>query len=68
MPYKRKRGQHQNKIVRRQMNYQTTRNKRWVVERTNSWYNRFRKLFVPIRKESRKLLGSGATIMQYHYI
>ena len=31
MPYKKIRGQ--NKIVRRQMNYRTAKNKRWVVER-----------------------------------
>jgi len=31
MPYKRKRGQ--NKMVRRQKNYRTAKDKRWVVEK-----------------------------------
>ena len=34
IPYKRKRGQ--GKMVCHQMNHQTAKNKRWVVERTNS--------------------------------
>jgi putative transposase len=55
IPYKRKRGQ-QNKIVHQRM-YQTTRNKRWVVERTNSWHNRFRKLFVRYEKKVENYLG-----------
>jgi putative transposase len=55
IPYKRKRGQ-QSKIVR-QMNYQTAKNKRWVVERTNSWHNRFRKLFIRYEKKVENYLG-----------
>jgi putative transposase len=55
IPYKRKRGQ-QSKIVR-QMNYQTAKNKRWVVEKTNSWHNRFRKLFIRYEKKVENYLG-----------
>ena len=43
IPYKRNRGQ---KIEARcQKKYPTAKKKRWVVERTNSWHNRFRKLY-----------------------
>jgi transposase len=31
--------------------------KRWVVERTNSWHNRFRKLFTMYEKKSENYLG-----------
>jgi transposase len=31
--------------------------KRWVVERTNSWYNRFRKLFTRYEKKAENYLG-----------
>ena len=31
--------------------------KRWVVERTNSWHNRFRKLFTRYEKKADNYLG-----------
>jgi putative transposase len=31
--------------------------RRWVVERTNSWYNRFRKLFTRYEKKDENYLG-----------
>src|SRR3954471_24944270 len=31
--------------------------KRWVVERTNSWHNRFRKLFTRYEKKDKNYLG-----------
>ncbi|HET6589282.1 MAG TPA: transposase, partial [Candidatus Nitrosocosmicus sp.] len=31
--------------------------KRWVVERTNSWHNRFRKLFTRYEKKAENYLG-----------
>lgn len=31
--------------------------KRWVVERTNSWHNRFRKLFTRYEKNPKTILG-----------
>jgi transposase len=33
------------------------RNRRWVVERTNSWHNRFRKLFTRYEKKAENYLG-----------
>jgi transposase len=56
IPNKRKRGQ-QSKTVSHQMNHQTAKNKRWVVERTNSWHNRFRKLFTRYEKKVENYLG-----------
>src|SRR3954454_14346898 len=44
IPYKRKRGQVKKENPYHQK-YYSAKNKRWVVERTNSWHNRFRKLF-----------------------
>jgi transposase len=31
--------------------------RRWVVERTNSWHNRFRKLFTRYEKKEENYLG-----------
>jgi transposase len=31
--------------------------RRWVVERTNSWHNRFRKLFTRYEKKDKNYLG-----------
>lgn len=33
------------------------RRRRWVVERTNSWHNRFRKLLIRYEKKSDNYLG-----------
>jgi len=55
IPYKKKRGQHSKMAC--QMNYKTAKNKRWVVERTNSWHNRFRKLFTRYEKKVENYLG-----------
>src|SRR6476659_11228364 len=33
------------------------KNKRWVVERTNSWHNRFRKFFTRYEKKVENYLG-----------
>ena len=35
----------------------TAKKRRWVVERTNSWHNRFRKLLVRYEKRSKNYLG-----------
>jgi transposase len=56
IPYKRKRGQKKKEIVNQQK-HQTMKNKRWVVERTNSWHNRFRKLFTRYEKKVENYLG-----------
>ena len=37
--------------------YSSAKNKRWVVERTNSWHNRFRKLFTRYEKKVENYLG-----------
>jgi putative transposase len=56
IPHKRKRGQILNKAnQKRYSSY--TKNKRWVVERTNSWHNRFRKLFTRYEKKVENYLG-----------
>jgi transposase len=54
--YKRKRGQI--KIEKTNQNrHSSSKNKRWVVERTNSWHNRFRKLFTRYEKKVENYLG-----------
>jgi putative transposase len=56
IPYKRKRGQvKEEKVCQKQ--YDSVRNKRWVVERTNSWHNRFRKLYIRYEKKVENYLG-----------
>jgi|SRR3954469_3737482 transposase len=54
IPYKRKRGQ----MIKNtnQKRYSLSKNKRWVVERTNSWHNRFRKLFTNTKRRLRTTL------------
>jgi hypothetical protein len=55
IPYKRKRGQIMKNI--NQKRYYPSKNKRWVVERTNTWHNRFRKLFTRYEKKVENYLG-----------
>lgn len=56
IPYKRKRGQVKEEMVY-QKQYDSVNNKRWVVERTNSWHNRFRKLYIRYEKKVENYLG-----------
>jgi transposase len=56
IPYKRKRGQMIKKANQKRYSYYA-KNKRWVVERTNSWHNRFRKLFTRYEKKVENYLG-----------
>jgi putative transposase len=57
IPYKRKR-RHKEREMTSQKSCQTAKNKRWVVsERTNSWHNRFRKLFIRYEKKVENYLG-----------
>jgi len=56
IPYKRKRGQMKEDNTY-QKRYSPSKNKRWVVERTNSWHNRFRKLFTRYEKKAKNYLG-----------
>ena len=55
IPYKRKRGQIK-KEKTNQKRHSSSKNKRWVVERTNSWHNRFRKLFTRYERKLRTTL------------
>ena len=55
IPYKRKRGQKKDAIC--QKKYPSAKNRRWVVERTNSWHNRFRKLYTRYEKKVENYLG-----------
>ena len=55
MPYKRKRGQKAETLCKKKN--PSAKNKRWVVERTNSWHNRFRKLFTRYEKKVENYLG-----------
>ena len=58
IPFKRKRGgQKKQKEMVYQKKYPSAKNKRWVVERTNSWHNRFRKLFIRYEKKFENYLG-----------
>ena len=59
---KRKRGEDEKEedakiITQRCSNQKKHSAKRWVVERTNSWHNRFRKLFTRYEKKSENYLG-----------
>ena len=56
IPYKRNRGQKIGAVC--QKKHPSAKNKRWVVERTNSWHNRFlRKLFTRYEKKVGNYLG-----------
>lgn len=55
IPYKRKRGQKKEAVCKKKC--PSAKNKRWVVERTNSWHNRFRKLFTRYEKKAENYLG-----------
>jgi transposase len=55
IPYKRSRGQKIEAVC--QKKYPSAKNRRWVVERTNSWHNRYRKLFTRYEKKVGNYLG-----------
>ena len=60
IPPKRKRGEEEEgtKITaQRCSNRKKHSAKRWVIERTNSWHNRFRKLFTRYEKKVKNYLG-----------
>ena len=48
---------HSNEKRTNKKRYSSSKNKRWVVERTNSWHNRFRKLFTRYEKKVENYLG-----------
>ncbi len=66
MPYKRKRGEEEKKDKDKTFQKRYLPRRRWVVERTNSWHNRFRKLFTQYEKKGREPPWVGATVLQYH--
>ncbi len=62
IPYKRKRDEKKEKeevrvITQHWSNRKKHSAKRWVVERTNSWHNRFRKVFTRYEKKVENYLG-----------
>jgi len=60
IPPKRKRNEkeeHEAKVTVQNGSRKKYSAKRWVVERTNSWHNRFRKLFTRYEKKSENYLG-----------
>ena len=56
VPYKRKRGE-KRKDKDESIRKKCRERRRWVVERTNSWHNRFRKLFTRYEKKAENYLG-----------
>jgi putative transposase len=57
IPYKRKKGQEHKEKTKAISHRKKHSPKRWVVERTNSWHNRFRKLFTRYEKKVENYLG-----------
>jgi len=57
IPYKRKRGQKKKENSNQKKYPSSAKNNRWVVERTNSWHNRFRKLFIRYERKMENYLG-----------
>ena len=63
IPQKRRKGEKEEESVEVKVTIQHILNrkkhpaKRWVVERTNSWHNRFRKLFTRYEKKVENYLG-----------
>lgn len=55
VPHIRHRGEESLLAITKKHNHHPA--KRWVVERTNSWHNRFRKLLVRYEKKSENYLG-----------
>ena len=57
IPPKRKRNEETKVTVQHCLNRKKYSAKRWVVERTNSWHNRFRKLLTRYEKKAENYLG-----------
>ncbi len=56
LPYKRKRGEGKTE-TQKMSNRKKHPARRWVVERTNSWHNRFRKLHTRYERKAENYLG-----------
>jgi len=57
LPYKRRRGEEEVKKREQKEHRKRHPARRWVVERTNSWHNRYRKLFTRYEKKVENYLG-----------
>jgi transposase len=62
IPQKRRKGEKEENVevkvtVQHILNRKKHSAKRWVVERTNSWHNRFRKLYTRYEKKAENYLG-----------
>ncbi len=57
LPYKGKRGEEVKTETQKMPNRKRHHARRWVVERTNSWHNRFRKLYTRYEKKAENYLG-----------
>ena len=62
IPQKRRKGEKEENVevkatIQHALNRKKHSAKRWVVERTNSWHNRFRKLFTRYEKKVENYLG-----------
>lgn len=57
IPHKRKKGDEIKAETQQILNRKKYSARRWVVERTNSWHNRFRKLFTRYEKNAENYLG-----------
>jgi transposase len=55
VPHIRQRGEGKKSVKKKRRRHHPTR--RWVIERTNSWHNRFRKLLVRYEKKAENYLG-----------
>ncbi|MBA3977926.1 MAG: transposase, partial [Nitrosopumilus sp.] len=57
LPYKRKRGEIKTETQKMPNRKKHPADRRWIVERTNSWHNRFRKLYTRYEKKAENYLG-----------
>ena len=57
LPYKRKRGEVKTETQKMPNRKKHPAARRWIVERTNSWHNRFRKLYTRYEKKAENYLG-----------
>ena len=55
VPHIRQRGEGKKSVKKKRRRHHPTR--RWVIERTNSWHNRFRKLLIRYEKKAENYLG-----------
>ena len=54
VPHIRQRGEGKKSVKKKRRHHPT---RRWVMERTNSWHNRFRKLLIRYEKKAENYLG-----------